>query len=489
MVYQFNNPGKIRIRQRTPDQPAFMDISGEVWQTIDGGIKFRINWNKLPIIHPVKEFLKGYLAHRLSKQSVHGTFSNDVSLIKKLSKSPLAGHFPWSKIDLLTFIGSFSQKNEASRIYSFNSLYRWCTEQTIEGFSSEILLSLSEHKIKPKKPYEKVFLSQVYLTNEQEHLILGAINEPFNRSRYYKVLDNAILQLCYELAPRPIQLYMLDVSDFNAITSPAGEIYYSLNLPMAKKRSNDKIEKRPRQISKQLGEKISQLLEAAIDKSPCSPLFKLNPNSNGRISSRVFSDTISLQLQLLGIYSDKSATLLRHHLAQSLADQGASAETIAEILGHNSTLPARAYITATPKIAEIKTRALGKNGTYLNIMKMLVTGEIIDRDNASKERFVQGMVGSQYIGGIGTCGLPENTACPKNPVYACYTCHKFHPFRDGAHEVVKLQLQSQVQLFVDVAEKSRQLGNNRAVLQLEKTIEAVDNVIERIEQLKSNKNQ
>ena len=91
------------------------------------------------------------------------------------------------------------------------------------------------------------------------------------------------------------------------------------------------------------------------------------------------------------------------------------------------------------------------------------------------------MVGNQYIGGVGACGLPEDTACPKNPVYACYTCAKFHPFRDGTHQEVKSGLQKQAQYFIDIAEKAMDLGHNRTFLQLERTIEAVDAVIQRIE--------
>lgn len=492
MAYQFKNPGKIRTRQRTADQPNYIDISGEEWHWMDGGLNFSIKWDKLQLLSSIKEFLKAFLAYRLSKQSLWATYTHDVKLIRIISKSTIANAFPWSKLDILSFLGTFTQENEADNISGFKTLYRWCTQQNIEGFSREILLIVTDYRIKRRKTYEKVFLSQAYLTSEQEYLLLEEIDRGFKNRMlglpgYWALRDNIILQLGFELAPRPIQFHTLDISDFTATQSPTGEMYYSLNLPMAKKRANDKIEKRHRNISKQLGEKISLLLKITASEFPTetSPLFKLGPDYDDRMSSALLSYTIALQLQEIGFPKGSGATLLRHHLAQSLADQGASAETIAEIMGHNSTIPARAYIAATPKIAAIKTRALGKNKTYENIMQMLLTGEITDRNGVPGERYVKGLVGSQYIGGIGACGLPENTACPKNPVYSCYTCHKFHPFQDGTHEEVKIQLQKQVQVFIDVAEKSLQMGNNRTVLQLEKTIEAVDSVIQRITELKS----
>jgi len=44
-----------------------------------------------------------------------------------------------------------------------------------------------------------------------------------------------------------------------------------------------------------------------------------------------------------------------------------------------------------------------------------------------------------------------------------------------------LSLQKQAQYFIDIAEKAMDLEHNRTFLQLERTIEAVDTVIQRIE--------
>jgi integrase len=482
MSYQFKNPGVVKISQRTPDQNSLIDISDEEWYWSDGGMSFSIKWNQLQILPLIKEFLKGFMVNCLAKKSPWGTYTSEASLIKAISKSELSDKFPWSKLDVLTFSIFLAKEKDRSVFYAFKSLYSWCTKQNIEGFSAEIQLLLSEQKINALRPYEKVFLSQNYLAAEQEHLIIRAVNSSTSHLDYYNLRNHVILQLCYELAPRPIQLHCLDTSDFTVVVTPSGDSYYSLQLPMAKKRTEDKPERRPRSISKQLGENILRLIQTtSLPDTNSIPLFIYSlEKKKKRIPSGVFGKIITSQLTELGFAKGGNATLLRHHLAQSLADQGAPAETIAEILGHNSTLPARAYIAATPKIAEIKARALGKNATYKRIMKMILTGEIIDRNKVHPERFVKGAIGDQYIGGIGSCGLQRDTPCPKNPIHSCYTCHKFHPFHDGEHEQVKIQLQKQAQIFLDIAEQNAQLKNNRAVLQLEKTIEAVDNVIQHI---------
>jgi hypothetical protein len=86
MTYQFKNPGMIRIRQRTADQQNLIDISGEEWRWTDGINDFSISWDKLQLSPTVKEFLKAFLAYRLSKQSPWTAYSNDVKLIRAISK-------------------------------------------------------------------------------------------------------------------------------------------------------------------------------------------------------------------------------------------------------------------------------------------------------------------------------------------------------------------------------------------------------------------
>ena len=365
--------------------------------------------------------------------------------------------------------------------------------RNIEGFSKEIYYKLCEFKYFPRKPYANIFLNPNYITSEEESIIIDFLNSNYDIDDFISLRNNVLLHLCFELGLRPIQIFNLDCNDFykvsnnNTLTN-----YYSLNTALAKKLSNSGIEKRNKAITERLGEKIERLIhlnqeEFQYIKTPA--LFRMERGkyrAGERLSKIEISKIICSQLQQIGFEKGNGATLLRHHLAQSLANQGTPADAIAEILGHNSTLPARAYVAATPEIAVIKTRALGKSKTYGNIMKMLLTGEVMEKDSVSKDRWIRGMIGSQYIGGIGSCGLPNNTACPKNLVYSCYTCHKFHPFVEGRHEEVKKELQVQVQYFIDIAEKSMDLEYNRPVVQLEKTIEAVDAVIERCNSTNSN---
>ena len=136
---------------------------------------------------------------------------------------------------------------------------------------------------------------------------------------------------------------------------------------MSKKTSQP--EKRWRKITEETGELIVNLKELILKKvkninNP--PLFC--DDKGQRFSTVKLKFLIDSLLSNLFSKDEKlNLTTYRHIFAQSLADQGASADVIAEIMGHNSTVPARAYIQATPNIAEIKTKALGLSKVYEDI--------------------------------------------------------------------------------------------------------------------------
>ncbi|WP_076591365.1 hypothetical protein [Herminiimonas arsenitoxidans] len=169
-------------------------------------------------------------------------------------------------------------------------------------------------------------------------------------------------------------------------------------------------------------------------------------------------------------------------MAQKLADQGTPGDLISDMLDHTTKVAARHYVAATPAIAKIKARALGKNSTYKELMN-LMTGTPIYRNDVKDQRSViKGVVAARYIGNIGKCGLDADTACEKNPIYSCYTCRKFHPFINGQHADVASALRAEVQVMID---QSLDLAENKVVLQLEKTIEHVCDVSDRCTSLDS----
>jgi hypothetical protein len=105
--------------------------------------------------------------------------------------------------------------------------------------------------------------------------------------------------------------------------------YFSLWLPMAKKLNTFDVEKRYRQITPGLGAKMVVLLDEnkrLYGSADNLPIFidpwkaKRRGAIEGRLSTSAISKVICNILQHRGFKKGDGATLLRHHLAQSLAD-------------------------------------------------------------------------------------------------------------------------------------------------------------------------
>ncbi|WP_164731245.1 hypothetical protein [Entomomonas moraniae] len=117
-----------------------------------------------------------------------------------------------------------------------------------------------------------------------------------------------------------------------------------------------------------------------------------------------------------------------------MALNGSSAEEIAYILGHSSTVAAGYYISSTPSLAEIRENALGSNPVFQNMIALMMTGSLVQR-NDWIGRKVAGNINNQFHFNIGDCTY-DTTLCPFSQVRACYGCLYFKPFIDGEHQKV-----------------------------------------------------
>ncbi len=479
-AYVFQGSAQVAIRTRTNDQPKYVDTRLSAWTWYDGGIAMTIDWAALQLNSELIEIGKGFMAYALEKYAPR-TVVMFADSLRFLSSTNLATGLPWKPLELTTALEEFKRSRRV--LVGFRRFYRWALDRGIKGFDSNIYLKIKDVKSDRVDPYARIFLSQSGLELDEEVRLLKRIERELLSDSWEEVQFNIVLHLGFELAPRSIQFHSLDIADFEFIESTDHEKYYTLWLPMAKKVGQRRPERRPRKVSTRLGEKISQHVSEIQRRfgSDCEPLFV---SRRGRRLS-VSEIGLGLKHELLeaGIEKPNQVTmLLRHHLGQGLADQGTPADMIAELLGHNSTVAARAYVTATPNIARIKEKALGKSPSYQRIMRSLLTGEVVQRRDTIPEREIRGVIDTQYIGDIGACALPVHTHCPYNPIYACYTCKKFHPFADGRHEQVKEALQREAQRFIDMAEQAGDLIHNRPLAQHQTTILAVSATIERCRQ-------
>ena len=325
---------------------------------------------------------------------------------------------------------------------------------------------------------KNIFNRQYELPAEYKFQLIKNVKKTISEKKFFdpEFINSLITLVAFELGLRPIQIYAINVNDL-FIYENAGEKYYSLTIQNVKKISNNDKVKKQKAISTFLGKNIEKLISHKPFEEGESALF-IDKNCK-RLSTHKLAKIIKDEIIKTGFDFDSFGgnNILRHNLAQALADQGSPAEVISEVLGHNSTVAARAYIAATPQISEIKTRSLGKSERFKEILEMLETGEPRKKDEVPEERWIQGVVGNGFIGGIGGCGLPSHAPCPKNPVYSCYTCQKFHPFQDGPHNDVLEKLRKEAQEFIDNSLNSGDFKFNRTLEQLELTIESVQRTV------------
>ncbi|WP_085694776.1 MULTISPECIES: tyrosine-type recombinase/integrase [unclassified Pseudomonas] len=479
-AYVFKGPAHVAIRTRTNDQPRYVDTRLNVWTWYDGGIAMTIDWTVLQLNPELIEIGKGFMAYALEKYAPR-TAAMFADSLRFLSNTNLATGLPWEPIELTSALEELKKSRRA--LVGFRGFYRWANNRGINGFDTRSYLKVKNTRSDRVDPYARIFLSQSSLELDEEIRLLKRIGRDLSFCSWEEIQLNMALHLGFELAPRSIQFHSLDIVDFELIESSDHETYYTLWLPMAKKIGQRMPERRPRKITNLLGAKISRHISEIQRRfgSGCEPLFV--SRRGRRLSVNEIGQGLKHELREAGIEkANQVSMLLRHHLGQGLADQGTPMDMIAELLGHNSTVAARAYVTATPNIARIKEKALGKSPSYRRIMHSLLTGEIVQRRDTVSERAVRGVIDTQYIGDIGACALPVHTHCPYNPVYACYTCKKFHPFADGRHEQVREALQLEAQRFIDLAEQAGDLIHNRPLAQHQITILAVSATIERCRQ-------
>lgn len=469
--YKFKPTRKIYIANTPSDIDSQCYCDGDVWQWHLKGRMITLNWQELKIPNSLCELLKGFIFYRLQTKS-SGTAYVDLGLVHYIAKHPALHKIPWSKKNILIFLKS-SPKN-VNRYISTKLFYKWCLSKNIKEFNLSTYKFLSENKLKKTYPYKNIYLRQNYIEAHKINEISQKLNEPLTKTLSLKELQlKILLRLCIELAPRASQIYALNQEDLIIFEDKETNTeYFALNLPLAKKMTQKNDGYRIRAISSTLAKEIQILIKSCKKESAETNALFVSSKFK-----RYSAYTISLYIKKSNSFGF-SIHNFRHYLAQSLADQGASIEVIADILGHSSTFAARAYIAATPKIASIKTRALARNKVYNKLMNLFVTGETIDKSSIEKNKHIKGIVGEQYIGEIGACGLKSN--CPKNPIYSCYSCSKFHPFFDGDHENVLKGLEKNINLFFDVGYSKNDIRNNRTILQLQDTILSVKHVINSI---------
>lgn len=267
-----------------------------------------------------------------------------------------------------------------------------------------------------------------------------------------ELCDLCLLGLSYSTGIRPVQIAKLEPKHLQLDFGSADKqqtAKFSLRIHLAKqgKASHDKF------VLIKLSEELAFLLSAYITRRKIGQESQLFQSANTvslvnsaiRNALKLICPPETQQLIDKGelIPPAITSTDFRHNLGHTLAMRGASAEEIAYILGHSSTVAARHYILATPELADIKARTLGINPVYQDIIAMMITGEVTKHERW-KSDIVAGSVNCNFHIGIGGCAK-NGEPCHLSPVRACYGCQDFHPFADADHISVLNDVQAELE--------------------------------------------
>ncbi|KMY35469.1 hypothetical protein ACH48_13430 [Aeromonas caviae] len=281
-----------------------------------------------------------------------------------------------------------------------------------------------------------------------------------------EVTDFTLFGLSYYTGMRPIQFSKLTAGDFKLDSSHyASSLYrYSLNMPYAKQTAinNSKIKIA---LPSELGLLIDEYIKRSRLKSddrfiPVDEyLVQYLNDTLQRVLYSIQPHETKLKISKGDIILPRLTTYdFRHNVGHSLALAGASADEIAYMLGHSSLIAATYYISATPELAMLKSKVLGENPVWQNMVNLMLTGYVIEEAEWSS-RTVSGTVGGQLHIKIGGCQRPDDT-CHLAKVRSCYGCFYFRPFTNmDKHLAVLSCVNKELLDTLEVSEKSGNVKN------------------------------
>lgn len=327
--------------------------------------------------------------------------------------------------------------------------------------------------------FSAVRTGDVFLSIEEEALLVRWIYERAINAKTLadKDLKDAALLICnYQFAMRPKQIGVLRRRDCRVLDSVAGNgSTVHLTFRMLKQKSTSTaLIPLIRKVKRDWASIFTEVYSRGKNESGDAHLF--GHNSSNSVTNRI------IELLATILESDRSATDLRHSGAMRQVDAGASAEDLAEFMGHSSLESGLVYFDQSATQSERVNQALGISETYQRVAR-LGKERFISNDDLAKLKGDQQIAGVPHgipISGIGGCQTGQ-PSCPYNPVTACYGCPKFMPLNDiGIHKKVLHDYQGVVKFFY---EASRGESESPAYLQLKRTISEVNSVIDELESI------
>lgn len=497
LLYVWHNPIKVIDRNGRP-----VGTTGDIWKLQDPSDNINLNWSLLKTAPDIKDSIRAFTEHNIeayAPKTVHQVFKQLKYCLERLPQFDSAWDIDFPKLEVLLTV--LRQENKDWRFHYVRQWYLWCDDQGLIGFSGNVASQLSKIKVKVNPRGHRVMTRDVNdgpLANDEHFLVRKAVKDGIG-----SLFKRVVLMLLLELGARPIQIVALEEQDLKLTIGPAGQLFYSLDVPRAKQRTVGPPEKKRRRISPTLGKLIEELIKSNHrrygDRGPEMPILCATRISQKRLTAELkvkyelhikvvaFNYYVQSYARGAKIISPRTGKVLnltpmrlRYTFFTLLAEQGTSTNNLAELADHSNTASIQVYVGSTGNVVDRLNAALAKDAHYSDIISRF-RGEIINRTEDTTEGAV--IFGAtptlKNLGGIGFCGA--NFLCNLYPPLSCYICPKFQAWSDGPHEKLLLELETYVKGLI---EKSAN-PSDRIPYQLTEVILAIRQLLGRINQIKS----
>ena len=490
--YVWRNPGTVIDRNGLP-----VSTNGEHWRVNDVARAHLLNWDTIDTAPDIKNTAKAWVAHLIESLAPLTASRGFCEFRHFLAVAP-----PINSLHDITYplleaaVAKMRLLGSAGQFSSVRHWYRWCADQEVPGFHEEVVVQLSQMKL----PFLKAGVAVMTRDpgkgplDEQEHWLLRQAV----KAGVGELIERVCVMLVLETGARPSQLVLLEEQGFQVYRAPAGESFYSLDVPRLKQRTVNGYERKRRRISPELGLLIEELVannhRQHGDRGSRMPLLCTTKNLNLRqvpkplkaqyelhFSSDSFRYHIEHYTIAANIISPRTGKLLhlsplrlRHTFGTRHSEQGTPAKLIAELLDHSNRTSSIYYVKSTSHMATRLNLALGDNQQFTSIIHRFL-GRVAPRTAASPENIIPGSTPTlKNLGGIGSCGA--GYLCHLFPPLSCYVCPKFVAWIDGPHQ----QMLEELQRHVEALQQRSGNPSDRIPHQLEEVMGGIQAVLVRI---------
>jgi integrase len=473
-------PCPLYLKSATEFDDSYLDTSKEEWKFRHSGknivVNFKHGKNFLSLPKTILQLTKVLCTAYMSENNagILYAFANDVaksiasltnldhdafiSLLRDLStnKSTHRRFYPilytLRKLDALGFFESTNRDEDLEEkllLVPRPATDKWSIYTDIDNVLPDPLVSMVHNGL-------QLWSSKLTIRASTIEEKIDHIENIAPQITIKDLCDCVILGLVFTTGVRPVQLAKTAVGDIAVDSESASLKRFSYAIPYAKQLKNT-TQRVLVAIPEELGNLVD-LYEQVAGLNKGDPLFPQDLDSqvmvNGAIRRQLlrFSppEMQAAVAKRQAVAPHYTATQFRHHVGHSLAMAGVSAEEIAYVLGHSSTVVANHYIAATPDLASIREQALCRNPAFKSMITLMLTGNLI-HSNRWHGRKAAGSVGDMTHYHIGGCGY-EESLCPYAQVRCCYGCLYFHPFIDGHHQHVLAGFENEIISLIKLAD-------------------------------------